>query len=86
MKCIGGCPIDFGTTAYIAQGAHPSQMVIRGSSAEVCSACGEVVFGAKHARRTIRDARSRKSGRFSKVGLRQAGYDYEAEAKLDWSR
>jgi hypothetical protein len=82
MKCIGRCPIDF-SASEVTEQIRPSQVTIRGTSAEVCMACGEIVFGAKHARRTIRDARSRRS-RISKVGLRQAGYDYNTETELDW--
>lgn len=86
MKCIGRCPIEVIAISGITQEIRPSQVTIRGTSAEVCMSCGEVVFGVKHARRTIRDARSRRGRRISKVGLRQAGYDYDAEAELDWSR
>ncbi|MCU0692704.1 MAG: hypothetical protein MUF54_14990, partial [Polyangiaceae bacterium] len=48
---------------------------------EVCPVCGDLVVGPRISRQARKQGRRMRQGRSrSKVDLRQAGYDFEAEA------
>lgn len=84
MKCIGGCPGEALHDIKVERDIRPSQLNINGVSAEVCPACGEVVYGSRRSeRRLMETQRARRVRRPSNLAMRRAGYQ---EHELDWDR
>ncbi|MFW5739999.1 MAG: YgiT-type zinc finger protein [Myxococcota bacterium] len=84
MKCIGGCPGEPLSDVKVVRDTRPSHLTINGVTAEVCPACGEVVYSSRRSeRRLLETKRARRLRRPSNLAMRRAGW---SEHEMDWDR
>jgi len=84
MKCIGGCPGEVLSDIKVDRESRPSHLMINGASADVCGACGEVVYGSRRTeRRLVETQRARRIRRPSNLTMKRAGW---TQKQLDSDR